>query len=314
MKLVQNMRNKLIQTITQMAEKDPRIMLVVGDLGYSVIEDFKAKYAERFVNAGVAEQNMMGIAAGLALSGNVVFTYSFINFSTFRCLEQIRNDIGYHNANVKIIGIGSGFSYGSLGITHHGVEDVPVMTAIPNMVVISPCDPIEAMLAGKTVVDWDGPCYIRIRRNGEKNIHNEVPAFSIGKGIVIREGSDVTLIGSGWILKNIVDAAKLLEKDGISVRVISMHTVQPIDEDLILQSAHQTGSIISIEDQSTYGLGARVAMILASSPHNTTQFKALGLTKDYNKVVGSEEYHLRKAHLTADGIFQETQKLLRAKN
>jgi transketolase len=198
-------------------------------------------------------------------------------------------------------------------MTHHGIEDVPIMTAIPNMTVISPCDPIEAMLAAKAVVDWDGPCYIRIRRNGEKNIHNEIPAFSIGKGIIIKDGSDITLIGSGWILKNILDATELLEKAGISVRIISMHTVQPIDCDLILQSAQQTGSIISIEDQNTYGLGARVAMTLASSPYNTTQFKALGLTKDYYDGVGSEDYHLQKTHLTADCIFKETQKLLQMK-
>lgn len=303
------MRTNLISTITHLAEKDPRIILMAGDLGYSVIEEFQTKFPDRFINAGVAEQDMMGMATGLALSGNIVFTYSFINFSTFRCLEQIRNDIAYHNANVKIIGIGAGFSYGTLGMTHHGVDDVPIMTAIPNITVITPCDPVEAILAGNAVVEWDGPCYLRIRRNGEKKIHTEIPKFSIGKGIIIQPGSDITLIGTGWIMQNVIDAAKLLEKDGYSVRIISMHTIKPLDRDLILKSAHETGAIVTIEDQTIQGLGAKVALELMSS-YSSVPFMALGLRDNYYMDVGTEDYHLNKANLSVQGIYKETLRFL----
>ena len=186
------MRTAFINTLVELAEKDERIYLLVGDLGYNVVEQFKILYPHQFYNMGVAEQNMMGVAAGLALSGKIPFTYSFGTFSTFRCLEQIRNDICYHNLNVKIIGIGTGFSYGTLGMTHHGTEDATIMAAIPNMTVITPCDAVETRLAIKAAVDWQGPCYIRIHRTGEPVVHTTDPKFEIGKGILMQDGKDVT--------------------------------------------------------------------------------------------------------------------------
>lgn len=305
------MRNSFIKTLIKLAENDERIFLLVGDLGYSVVEDFVDKFPERFINVGVAEQNMMGIATGLALSGNIVFTYTFANFTTFRCLEQIRNDICHHNADVKIVSIGSGFSYGYLGTTHHGLEDVAIMAALPNMAVISPCDPVETALAINACGSWKGPCYIGVRRNGEKNIHQNKPDFKIGKAIMIKDGSDITLIAAGWIMNNAMKAAALLAKDGLNARVISMHTIKPLDAEMVTRCAKETGAIVTVEDHINTGLGGRVAMALASSPQRATPFISLGLNGDYSYGVGSEEYHLNKAKLLAEDIYKSSLQLIR---
>jgi len=304
------MRTKFISTLTQLAETDVRIYLLVGDLGYSVVENFKVKFPNRFFNMGVAEQNMMGVAAGLALSGNIVFTYSFGNFTTFRCLEQIRNDICYHNLDVKLIGIGTGFSYGTLGMTHHGTEDLAVMSVLPNMTIITPCDPVEMELAIKASVAWKGPCYIRVRRTGEPVIHRSIPDFKIGKGIVVKDGDDLTLIATGWIINNVIKAAKMLESENINARIISMHTVKPLDETLILESARKTRGIITVEDQNVAGLGSAVGTTLASSRQNNVPFIAMGLTQNYSYDVGSEEYHLKKSNLSPEAIYHSAKQIL----
>src|SRR5713226_3860325 len=156
------MRNAFILALTDLAAQDPRITLVVGDLGFGVVVDFSKRFPKQFINAGVAEQNMTSLAAGLALSGKIVFTYSIGNFPTLRCLEQIRNDVCYHNANVKIVSVGGGFSYGSLGMSHHATEDLAIMRALPGMVVVAPGDPMEAACATRAVAAYDGPCYLRL--------------------------------------------------------------------------------------------------------------------------------------------------------
>jgi len=305
------MRTKLIATITELAEKNDNLYFLVGDLGYSVVEGFKERFPDRFYNMGVAEQNMMGVAAGLALTGATVFTYSFANFTTFRCLEQIRNDICYHNLNVKIIGIGTGFSYGTLGMTHFGIEDLAVMTALPNMTVITPCDSVETALAVNASAAWCGPCYIRIRRHQEPIIHrNTSPDFTIGKGIIIKEGTDVTLIATGWILNKVIAAAGLLEADHISARVISMHTTKPLDNRIVLDAAKETRGILTVEDHCVMGLGSAVAMVLATSGCSVP-FVTLGLMENYSYGVGSEEYHLNKNGLSADAIYRKAKEMVR---
>lgn len=304
------MRPNMISTITDLATKNDKVYFLVGDLGYGVVEDFEKKYYDRFFNVGVAEQNMMGIAAGLAISGNIVFTYSFANFSTFRCLEQIRNDICYHNLNVKIVGIGTGFSYGSLGMTHFGVEDLAVMMTLPNMTIITPCDPIETALAVRASAEWNGPCYVRIRRHKEPTIYYSTPPdFKIGKGITLKEGTDVTLISNGWILNKVLDAAKSLESNNISTRVINMHTTKPLDNKIILDAAKETGGILTVEDQSVLGLGSAVAMVVATSRTNVP-FDTVGLTWKYSYGVGSEEYHLTKNGVTIEEIYRRATEMI----
>src|SRR5437667_1620165 len=177
------MRSAFFDTLVRLAEDDERITLVVGDLGFGVIEPFARRFPDRFLNAGVAEQNLTGIAAGMALSGKIVFTYSIANFPTLRCLEQIRNDVCYHEANVKIVAVGGGFAYGALGMTHHATEDLAIMRTLPGMVVVAPGDPVEAELATRAVVRDSRPCYLSLGRAGEPTVHPRGVSFQLGRAI-----------------------------------------------------------------------------------------------------------------------------------
>ncbi len=177
------MRNMFIKELMRYAEIDSRVVLITGDLGYSVLEPFQKKFPERFINAGIAEQNMTGVAAGLALSGKIPFTYSIANFSTLRCLEQIRNDICYHNVNAKIVSVGSGFSYGTQGYTHHGTEDISIMRCLPNMRVFSPADSVETQALVRKMMEIEGPCYLRLAKSDEPIIHENLDDYSFPKMI-----------------------------------------------------------------------------------------------------------------------------------
>ncbi|MCH7604812.1 transketolase, partial [Patescibacteria group bacterium] len=214
------MRTSFIKTVEELAARDKDIFFVTGDLGYNVIENFVKKFPAQFVNAGVAEQNMTGMAAGMALSGKTVFTYSIANFPSLRPLEHIRNDICYNNANVKIVSIGAGFQYGGLGASHHATEDIAIMRALPNMVVISPADGIDTELATKAIVEYEGPCYLRL---GIDYGLQEPYDFEIGKAHTPKDGKDITLISTGNMLKEALKAAEELEKEGIEARVLNMH-------------------------------------------------------------------------------------------
>ena len=260
------MRTAFIEALCDLAGQDDRIWLLCGDLGYSVLERFAASFPDRFVNVGVAEQNMTGVAAGLALSGNVVFTYSIANFPTLRCLEQIRNDVCYHHANVKVVAVGGGFTYGPQGYTHHGIEDLSILRSLPEMTVVAPGDPVEARLATAAVARREGPCYLRLGRAGEPVVHAVLPAFEIGRAIGVREGKDATLISTGGMLKRAVDAHDALEARGISARVLSMHTLKPLDEEAVLRAARETGAVVTLEEHNRHGgLGSAVADVLAEA-------------------------------------------------
>lgn len=305
------MRTAFIQTLIDLARTDERIYLLVGDLGYSVVEPFREEFPDRFINIGVAEQNMTGIATGLALSGKIVFTYSIGNFPTLRCLEQVRNDVCYHNANVKIVAIGGGLAYGALGMTHHATEDLAIMRALPNMTVVAPGDPVEAALATRAVSQWPGPCYLRLGKAGEPVVHRTPPDFQIGKAIMVRNGSDMTLIVTGGILYNSVQAAARLADQGIQARVLSMPTLKPLDAQSVLAAAQETGNIITVEEHSIIGgLGGAVAEALAESSNSSIAFKRLGINDSFCSQVGSQEY-LREAYsLSAEGIAGEALQLL----
>lgn len=298
------MRTAFIKTLFDLAKQDERINLIVGDLGYSVVEPFQKEFPCRFINAGVAEQNMTGIASGLALSGKVVFTYSIANFPTLRCLEQIRNDVCYHNANVKIVAVGGGFAYGALGMTHHATEDLAIMRSLPNMLVVAPGDPVEAKSATEAIVRHQGPCYLRLGKAGEPIIHQDKVDFKLGKAIELKYGTDITLISTGGLLYNALKAAEKLEKDNISTRVLSMHTVKPLDKEEVLKSAAETSAIFTIEEHSIIGgLGGAVAEILAESEHSGVYFKRLGIESTFLSQVGSQEYLRELFGLSPEGIY-----------
>jgi transketolase len=298
-------RTAFIQRLEELAAVDDRICLVVGDLGYSVIDSFAERFPERFVNAGVAEQNMTGMAAGMAMTGMVVFTYSIGNFPTLRCLEQVRHDVCYHRANVKVVAVGGGLAYGSLGVSHHATEDLAIMRAMPEMTVVAPGDPVEAGLATAAVAALDGPCYLRLGKAGEPVVHSTPPDFAIGRAIRIRDGSDLTIIATGTMLSTAGAVADEMEREGRSVRLLSMHTIKPLDVDAVRSAAHETGRVFTLEEHSVIGgLGGAVAEVMAEMNELHAPLRRIGLRATFTERAGSHQY-LKSLHaLDLDSVLK----------
>ena len=303
------MRTAFIETLCEVAQRDERVWLICGDLGYSVLEVFAARFPGRFVNAGVAEQNMTGLAAGLALSGKTVFTYSIANFPVMRCLEQIRNDICYHKLNVKVVAVGGGYAYGGQGYTHHGVEDLAVLRVMPNMTVLAPADPVETRLATRAVASWQGPCYLRLGRGGEPNLHNTIPAFKIGQALTLRDGTDLTVITTGAVLDIVLDAAEALSQRGVTVRVLSLPSLCPVDAPAIRSAALHTGRILTVEEHGVGGLGSVVAELLAESGRGV-RFKSLRLPREPAECAGSQAFLRTQQGLSRSGVLAAAHALL----
>jgi len=297
------MRTAFIETLCELAELNNRIWLLSGDLGYSVLERFAQRFPERYVNMGVAEQNMMGVAAGLALEEKIVFTYSIANFPTMRCLEQIRNDVCYHNLNVKIVAVGGGMAYGAAGYTHHAVEDLAVMRAMPNMTVIAPGDPVEVKCATKAIINHSGPCYLRLGKGGETTFHTQEPNFQLGKAIWLRQGDDITFISTGSILAEVIRAADELAARGVWAGVVSVPTLKPLDEETIRKAAIRSRKIITVEEHTAFGgLGEAVAGVLADAGKPHPGFKQINLPISYLTAVGTQTYLRQKYGLDAASL------------
>jgi transketolase len=297
------MRTAFLKELFELAKQDERIVLIVGDLGFGVVGPFMEQLPGQFINAGVAEQNMTGMAVGMALSGKIALTYSIANFPTLRCLEQVRNDVCYHNANVKVVSVGGGFTYGAMGATHHAIEDLAVMRALPGLVVVAPGDPVEARAATRAIVAHSGPCYLRLGKAGEPVVHTAAIDFEIGKAICMREGTDATLICIGGILQNTVRAAERLAAEGIETRVLSMHTLKPLDVEAVLAAARETEAIFTVEEHSILGgLGTAVAEVLAEAEGIKAPLKRIGVPPAFSPHIGSQEYMLQCHGLTAEAI------------
>jgi transketolase len=285
------MRTAFVEALCAAAGRDPRVWLLTADLGYSVLEPFRDRFPGRYVNVGVAEQNLIGVAAGLARCGKFVFVYSIANFATLRCLEQVRNDVCYHDADVKIVAVGGGFSYAAQGYTHHGVEDLAVLRALPGMTVVAPADPVEARLATGALAARPGPCYLRLGKSREPVVHHTEPAFALGRAITVRPGRDVTLISTGGMLAECLAAADRLRGQGVEARVLSMHTVKPLDAYAVLRAARETGGVVTAEEHSvTGGLGSAVADVIAESGVRCGFFRKFGVPDERGHRAGSQEY------------------------
>ena len=305
------MRTAFIEALFEIARQDKRIVLIVGDLGFGVVTPFMEHLPDQFVNAGVAEQNMTGMAAGMALSGKIVFTYSIANFPVLRCLEQIRNDVCYHNANVRIVPVGGGMAYGALGPSHHATEDIAIMRALPNMMVVAPGDPMEARLATRALIDYRGPAYLRLGRAGEPDVHSTEPPFELGRAITVRSGNDISLITTGSMLYDAVKVAEGLAGQGIQARVLSMHTVKPLDTEAVLAAAGETSAIFTIEEHSiTGGLGSAVAETLMEAGQRPRYFKRIGLNDRFSSIVGDQDYLRAQYGLDVGGITHTVQTVL----
>lgn len=290
------MRDAFISTLSCLAPSHPELVFLTADLGFCVLNDFVARFPAQFVNVGVAEQNMSGLAAGLALEGHTVFTYSIGNFPTLRCLEQIRNDICYHRANVKIVCIGGGMSYGAVGMSHHATEDLAVLRSLPGMLVLSPGDCWEAAEATRYLVRHRGPAYLRLDKSAAPATHEPHEVFRPGTIRTVRNGSDVTLAATGGILEEALLAAEILAGQGIFCRVLSVHTVKPLDVRTLAAAASETAGIVSIEEHALDGgMGAAIAEVLMDAGVFPGFLARMGLHNTFSSTVGTQQY-LRKVY------------------
>lgn len=299
------MRTVFNKVLVELAEKDPRIHMVLADIGYGEIEGFARRFPDRYYNCGVMEQNMTGVACGIAMEGNIAVTYSIANFPTLRCLEQIRNDVCYHNANVKIVNIGGGVSYGALGVSHHSTEDIAIMRALPNMVVVVPCDLQEAEAATRAVFEYEGPVFYRCGYKNEKDIHHRPFKFELGKALTVEDGDDCTIIFCGPLGFEAQKAVLAAREKGIHCRLISMHTIKPIDREAIVRAAKETGRIITVEEHNlSGGLGSAVAEVLCDEGALNVKMHRMALPDVNVHQVGSQQYLREYYHLTAPYIEQ----------
>ena len=307
------MRGVFNQALLEIAKNDDRIFMVLADIGYGEIEPFAEAFPDRFFNVGVAEQNMTGVACGIAMEGNIAITYSIANFPTLRCLEQIRNDACYHNANVKIVIIGGGLAYGALGMSHQATEDIAIMRSLPNMVVVAPCDFAEAIAATHAMIAHDGPLYYRCGYKKEPAIHKKAIDFKLGRAIQVRDGTDAAIIFTGTIGNQAAAVAEELEKDGIHCRLISMHTVKPLDRECVIAAAKETGGIVTLEEHNASGgLGGAVAEALLDAGVQPKKFLRLAIPDCYVSLVGSHEWLLDQYGLSAPKIEASVRRLLAA--
>jgi transketolase len=295
-------RDAFISELSVLAREDPRVFLVVGDLGFSVIEEFAAEFPDRFFNAGVAEQTMIGTAAGLAAAGYHVFVYSIGNFPTMRCIEQIRNDVCYHNRSVTVVAVGAGFSYGALGYTHHAIEDIAVMRALPRMVVLSPADPREARILTRQALSTGGPSYLRLGKNGEPNLHDSTLVGPLEPAIVVRPGTDITVLATGSIIELAIASHDELLAEGISLRVVSVPVVKPLDQ-LVLAAGEGTKAVITLEEHSLIGGLGSAVLELAAAERVRLPIYPMGIGEDQLGMhVGSQKYLREMNGLTTEAV------------
>jgi transketolase len=294
-----------------LAEQDRRIVAVVNDsLGSTRLARFSKRFTTRLVNAGIAEQNMVGIGAGLANGGKIPFVCAASCFLTGRALEQIKVDVAYSRANVKLCGMSSGLAYGQLGPTHHSIEDLAWTRAIANLTVIVPADPIETEQAVRAIAAAEGPFFLRVSRLPVPAVHAPDYQFRIGSAAVLKPGSDIALIANGIMVCRALEAAALLEQVGISARVVNLATLQPLDRDAILDAA-ETGAIVSIEEHSVHaGLGGAVSEVTATA--RPVPMRILGVPARFAPT-GTAEWLLEYFGLTPKGIFDAAVQLLEAR-
>lgn len=282
------MRNAYLSILYDLAKDDDRILALVADNGAIVYDKFRRDFSDRFINFGIAEANMVSVAAGLASCGKIPFAYTISCFITMRAFEQVRNDVCLQKMNVKLVGIGAGFAYSSLGPTHHATKDIALMRTLPNMTILSPCDPLESKKATNLAAEINGPVYLRLATGGSPEIYKEDYELELGKGVVLREGNDITLITTGAITKEVLEAADELKKHGIKSRVVNMHTIKPIDKEIILRGAKDTGAVLTIEEHTIFGgLGSAVCEVILEECHYPVKFKRLGLEGVFAKGYGS---------------------------
>lgn len=296
------MRDAFVRKLTDEAQTNKDVMLLVGDLGFGVVAAFGDSYPNQFLNCGVAEQSMVGIAAGMAAAGRRPFVYSIANFPSLRPLEQIRNDVCYHGLGVTLVAVGTGLAYGSLGYTHHGVEDMSILRSLPGMRVFTPADAMECAAAVDEILAHPSPAYLRLGKNKEPLMHDAPPDLSTGAPLLIREGSDVTVLVTGPIVTQALEVAGQLEDEGISVRVLTCPVVKPLNAGAIRAAAEGTCGIVTLEEHTVLGgFGSAVLEGLALNGWQTA-ILPLGLDDAATHIIGGQEWLRERAGLSTDHV------------
>jgi len=307
------MRTAFINTLIKLAEKDKRIYLLTGDLGFSVFETFAKKFPERFINCGVAEQNMMGVAAGLALEGKKPYVYSIVPFVTMRCLEQIRNDVAYQNLDVKIVGIGGGVSYGELGATHHAMEDAGIMRLLPNFQVFCPGDPLEAEKLMLASYKSPSPSFMRLNRGGDKMIHKRGDKIEIGKPFIMEKGKTGAIVVNGIFLRIGKEVSDNLKSLGHEFKFISLPTLKPVDRNYLYRELKDYKVVFSMEEHNVLGgLGTLVSETMAERGWSG-RIKKIALPDEFFSKTGKAEYIRRKYRMTSEQIIKTILKTITKK-
>lgn len=299
------MRNAFADEVFKIAQKDERVVLLSGDIGNKLFDKFKTLGSSRFFNCGVAEANMMGVAAGMGLSGLRPFVYTITPFTTTRCFEQIRVDVCYHNVPVVIVGTGSGLSYADLGPTHHSLEDIAILRTLPGMRVFAPCDSSELRSLLHAVMKDNLPAYIRIGKKGEPDIHTSSPEINIGEAIVIRSGTDLAILAAGNMMGPSLRAAESLSEYGISAEVVSFYSLKPLDTEYLSSAARRFPLIVTVEEHGLIGgFGGAVAEWRSDSNSNVTHLR-FGTADEFMHMVGSQQYARDTFGLTAKNITEK---------
>lgn len=305
------MRIAFCEAMYEAAKQDPRVFAMSADVTGRQLTSFRNEFPERFFETGVAEQNLVGVAAGLALSGKIPFISTVASFISTRCYEQIKIDVCFQNLSVKVVGFCSAFSLSEWGATHHSLEDIAIMRALPNMTVIVTADRMETKKAVLAAAQYEGPTYIRVGKGGEPDVYQKEYDFQIGKAVVLKEGDDIALVGTGMILPELLKASDELRSQGIKARVVNMHTVKPLDKEVILKAAGETQGIITVEEHNVIGgLGDAVNQLLTRKKVNVP-LEIMGIEDVFMEVGTVQE--LRHAHyLDSQAILNKAKEILKA--
>lgn len=308
------MRDHFINELFELAKKDDKIILIAGDVGFGVLTEFAETLPNQFVSAGVAEGNMTGMAAGMALDGRIPYTYSIANFPTLRAIEQIRNDVCYNQAPVNIVAVGAGYAYGALGASHHATEDIAMMRSLPGLDVYSPADTFEAEAVARLSAASNRPAYIRLGRAGEKPIHSSDIA-TLEEPLELRKGTDGVLLVTGSIAHNAIVAADRASDSGIELAVHSVPMIKPFPEEAVLSLAKAGLPVFTLEEHSVIGgLGSATAELLSGFSNQVGSLTRFGLPDEFSHHVGDQDYLLAKQGLDPQSITAELLEHFSSKN
>lgn len=308
------MRNAYLTALYDLAKKNKNILALVSDNGAVVYDKYRQDFPDQFINFGISEANMVSVAAGLSSCGKIPFAYTISSFLTMRAFEQIRVDVCLQEMNVKLVGIGAGFVYSNLGPTHQATEDIALMRSLPKMTVFSPADPLEAKYATYAAAKVSGPVYLRLATGGTPAIYRNEYDFKLGKAVTLRAGSDLTIIASGGIIHEVLKAVDELARSNLSVRLINMHTIKPIDKEVILKAAKETKAIITVEEHSINGgLGSAVAETILAGDIKPVRVRRLGLDNVFPAGYGTYDEMKEMNGLAQKDIVREAKIICKTK-